>query len=78
MIAFGEFNLHIATQKGIPTRKVKNSESTIDLTFMQPELFEALLGCDVRKDLYHGSDHFPVVTTIGLEIEEIATQPRRA
>ena len=73
-----KWNLLMATQKGIPTRRVKNSESTIDLTFMQPELFDALLACDVREDLHHGSDHLPVVATIELEVEEVVAQPRRA
>ena len=67
-----------ATQPGIATRETVNSESTLDLTFLQQDLHSALLSCEVRRDLHHGSDHLLVATYIGLEVKEVEERLRRA
>ena len=73
-----EHGLLQATQPGVATRETVNSESTLDLTFLQQDLHGALLSCEVRRDLHHGSDHLPVATSIGLEVEEVEERLRRA
>ena len=60
------------------TREDRNSSSTIDLTFLQGDLTETLHSCEVRKDLHHGSDHYPVASVIGLELEQVEPKISRA
>jgi hypothetical protein len=67
--------LRLALPQGSVTWEAKKSgrkaTSTIDLVFVGPTLWNRILECQVRKDLGHGSDHFPVST-------EIAVMPAQA
>ncbi len=40
--------------------KWHNALSTIDLVFTSSSLLHFLTGCCLRKNLYHGSDHYPI------------------
>ncbi|KAG0158576.1 hypothetical protein PDIDSM_6091 [Penicillium digitatum] len=67
-ILIGDMNLHHPTWSGIetgsPTWRRNEQASVLDLTFVSNTLAERVVECQVGTD--HGSDHYPVVTTIDI------------
>ncbi|KAJ5159354.1 zinc knuckle domain protein [Penicillium coprophilum] len=60
----GKHNLDLTTERGVPTWRRNEQASTIDLTFVSGALTGRVIECRVGID--HGSDHYPVVTTIDI------------
>ncbi|KAJ5159355.1 reverse transcriptase [Penicillium coprophilum] len=60
----GRHSLDLTTERGVPTWRRNKQASTIDLTFVSGALTERVIECRVGED--HGSDHYPVVTTIDI------------
>jgi hypothetical protein len=72
------YELNLTLPRGSVTWERKGSASTIDLVFIGPILRNRILECQVRKDLGHGSDHFPVSTEVALTPVEAPQQPQRS
>ncbi|KAG0158785.1 hypothetical protein PDIDSM_6304 [Penicillium digitatum] len=60
----GIHNLSLTTETGSPTWRRNEQASVLDLTFVSNTLAERVVECQVGTD--HGSDHYPVVTTIDI------------
>ena len=61
-----ELGLELATPDGLVTRqRANNRDSTLDLTFLSPGLYERLLRCNTIESADKGSDHKPIWTRIG-------------
>ena len=60
-------NLQLLTPKGTITWGARGSRSTIDLAFGSEWAINRLLHCELRLDLDHRSDHFPIETTLAIE-----------
>jgi hypothetical protein len=46
------------------TFKSHGGERTIDLVFSSSDLMNTLTACCLREDLDHGSDHYPIETSL--------------
>ena len=58
------------------TTTFPQSGTTIDLVWGNTQIEEKVLKCKVAHDHDHGSDHFPIITTLDLKpkrIEEVPT-----
>ena len=56
--------LELVLPKEIITWAARGLESTLNLVFVEEGL--EVIRCEIRKDLHHGSDHYPVATYINL------------
>ena len=66
---------------GLPKHSVtwnaRGQESIIDLVFLTPEAYQAMVRCEPREDLGQGSDHIPIVTELEWHWQELPTVKRR-
>ena len=49
--------------------EARGLKSTTDHIFMSEKLLRILIGCEVRKDLHHGSNHYPIATYLDLTLD---------
>jgi exonuclease III len=61
----------------IITYRHPNAVSKIDLCFLSPGLFSRLLSCEAQKELVHGSDYTPILTTIDYNSQAARIHQRR-
>ncbi|KAJ5393042.1 hypothetical protein N7465_012016 [Penicillium sp. CMV-2018d] len=61
----GKHDIGMTTERGTATWRRNEQASVIDLTFVSNSLIGRVVECRVGID--HGSDHYPVVTTIDIE-----------
>lgn len=52
--------------RNVITWEARGLKNTIDLVFLSERLLGTLTECEVRKDLHHRSDHYPIVTYLNL------------
>ncbi|CAG9950816.1 unnamed protein product [Clonostachys rosea f. rosea IK726] len=62
-----DFQLQLLTMPGTPTRRWKDGDSTIDLTFASEGLASRVAHCKVDKRLDCDSDHLPVALVVDWE-----------
>jgi hypothetical protein len=55
-----EFQLHLITERGTPTHRWKDGESTIDLAFTSEDLANHVIHCKIDRKLDCDSDHLPI------------------
>jgi Ribonuclease HI len=60
----GKYDMGMTTERGTATWRRNKQASVIDLTFVSNSLIERVIECRLGTD--HGSDHYPVVTTIDI------------
>jgi endonuclease/exonuclease/phosphatase family metal-dependent hydrolase len=72
-----EHNLTQLTLPGAVTWSARGSESTIDLTYTTEFIASMVLKCIVRHDLDQHSDHYPIATTIQLQVAKQETTKQR-
>ena len=72
-----EHNLTQLTPPGAMTWSARGSESTIDLTYTTEFIASMVLKCIVRHDLDQHSDHYPIATTIQLQVAKQGAAKRR-
>lgn len=65
-----EANMVLANPEGAITfRKSNRLESTIDLAFLSPSLWDRLISCEVKEDWAEIRDHFPIRTEIETSVD---------
>jgi hypothetical protein len=78
----GSAGLELLLPPGEATRQGNHqngtSLSTLDLVFATRPLAEVLVECRARRDMSHGSDHFPVVTAFATGLDPIPATPKRS
>ncbi|KUM55431.1 hypothetical protein ACN42_g11847 [Penicillium freii] len=57
-------DIGMTTERGTATWRRNEQASVIDLTFVSNSLIERVIECRIGTD--HGSDHYPVVTTVDI------------
>ena len=70
--------MSLALPENSVTWKARRSESAIDLAFLTPAAYHAMINCRVRIDLQYGSDHRPIVTELEWGWEKPPVAKRRA
>src|SRR6266487_360763 len=73
-----EHDLTQLTPLGTITWLARGSESTIDLTYALEFIAHMTLKCIVQHDLDQHSDHYPIATTLQLQVAKQETTKRRA
>ncbi|KAI3053337.1 hypothetical protein CBS147353_11490 [Aspergillus niger] len=59
-----EYQLGLLYEPGTTTFRVRDTETTIDLSLATPSLQDSLIRCRPRDDLDHDSDHIPSETVL--------------
>jgi exonuclease III len=72
-----QYDLSLTLPHGTVTWEARGAASTIDLVFTSLGLQNRVLECQVRQDLEHGSDHFPIATEVALSPAKAPMQRRR-
>lgn len=70
-----DFQLQLLTTPGAPTRRWKDGESTIDLSFASEDIARRVTHCKIDNSLDCDSDHLPVALTINWEWQP--AEPKR-
>ena len=68
--------LELTLPKKAVTWTARGLESTIDLVFTSERL--EVVGCKIRKDLHHRSDHYPIATYLDLSPDLEPEKRKRA
>jgi exonuclease III len=76
--ALAKEQMELTLPKDSVTWRGRGYESTIDLVFMSPGAYNAMVRCGTREDLQVGSDHIPILTEMEWTWEEREITPRRA
>lgn len=72
-----QFNMVCVTQAGEITYQEGQSQSTIDLCWMNVGITDRIIKCRVDKALDHDSDHYPISTILDLRVVRLEKKPSR-
>jgi hypothetical protein len=69
--------MQLALPNGSVTWEARSIASTIDLVFITRALQNRIIECQVREDLEHGSDHYPIASEFALNPIYATPTPQR-
>ncbi|KAI3054124.1 hypothetical protein CBS147353_11474 [Aspergillus niger] len=73
-----EYQLGLLYEPGTTTFRVRDTETTIDLSLATPSLQDSLIRCRPRDDLDHDSDHIPLETVLAKPSRNRTISERRS
>lgn len=72
-----KYGLQLLLKKGTITYEEAGHQSTINLVFASSFISESLISCKVIKEIDYGSDHYPIISRLNLQIIQREEQLRR-